>query len=379
MDPQQLNAAQRKLVLQQSVKMKQNIFSATVNPANGNVVNIVPRNVGLILRFIVEVTANYTDVAAGTTALTDFGVLNVISNIQFTDLQNNQRHNTYGLHLGLTSSFKEQQPFAAAYTPSQEQGNFGPNWNIVGATAPTTTVVGSSKTVYEVPIAYSDDDLRGAIYANVVANQMQLALTINPTPGPATGDDTFSVFYGAGAGDTTTISTVVINVYQEYLDQLPVGPSGVVLPVLDISTVYQLLYSNFTNIAPGQDYYIQYTNFRRYLAATIVYNNSGTRGGRGVGADINYWAQVSSNFTNIWKVDPFEQARITRRVLRSDPPPGTYYFGSRKQPIYTLTYGNMQLDLNPITAGASAYALVLWEFMALQNTLSSSGSLPANG
>lgn len=379
MTPDQINAAQRKYVLAQSVKMKQAIASGTVNPANGNVINIIPRNVGLILRFIIEATANFSVVAAGTTTITDFGALNIFSNVQFTDLQNNQRHNTYGFHLGLVSSYKERQPFVSSMTVAQSQGNFGANWALVGNTPPTTTVVGSAKAVYELPLAYSDEDLRGSIYANVVANQMQIALTINPNPAPASGDDTFSVFYGAGAGDTATITTVVYNIYQEYLDQLPIGQGGVVLPVIDISTVYQLLYSNFTNIAQGQDYYIQYTNFRRYLGVLGIYNNSGTRGGRGVGADVSYFAQVSANFTNIFKVDPFEQARLSRRLLRTDPPPGTYYFGSTGKPIYTLTYGNMQLDINPSTAGASAYFLALWEFMAIQNTLSSAGSLPANG
>jgi P3 major capsid protein len=376
MSPEQINAAQRKLVLQQSVRMKQNVFAATVNPANGNVVNIVPRNVGLVLRFIIEFNATFAILGGGTTSVTDFGALNVFSNIQFTDLQNNQRHNTYGLHFGLASSFKDGQPFASATTLAQVEGNFGANWSLCSATAPTTGATGTAKGFLEIPIAYSDDDLRGAIYANVVANQMQLQLTINPNPAPTTGDDTFQVFHGANA---SSISSVVINVYQEYLDQLPVGPNGAVLPTLDISTVYQLLYSNFTAIAAGQDYYVQYTNFRRYMSAFGIYNNSGTTGGRGTGADINYWAQVSSNFTNIFKVDPLEQARIARRILRSDPPAGTYYFGTRKHPIYTLAYGNMQIDLNPITAGASAYLLMLWEFFALQNTLSSAGSLPANG
>jgi P3 major capsid protein len=374
--PEQLNAAQRALVKAQSVKMKQAIYSGTITPANGNVVNIVPRNVGLILRFIIEFNATFAILGGGSTSATDFGALNVFSNIQFTDLQNNQRHNTYGSHFGLVSSFKDGQPYASATAPTQTEGNFGANWSLTATTAPTTGATGTAKGFLEVPIAYSDDDLRGAIYANVVANQMQLQLTINPSPAPTTGDDTFQVFHGANA---SSISSVTINVYQEYLDQLPLGPQGAVLPVLDISTVYQLLYTNFTAIAAGQDYYVQYTNFRRYMSAIGIYNNSGTTGGRSTGGDINYWAQVSSNFTNIFKVDPLEQARIARRLLRCDPPSGTYYFGTRKHPIYTLAYGNMQIDLNPITAGASAYLLMLWEFFALQNTLSSAGSLPANG
>lgn len=378
MSPAQLNMLQRKAVLEQGVRMKQVVFQGTFNPTQQPVVTVIPRNVGLITRFIVECVTHVTNTDTGDATLTDFGVLNALSNIQFTDLQNNQRHNTYGFHFGLLASAKERMPFASAQQLSSSQGNFGNNFPIVQSVTPlphTTLNTADLRTTYEIPIAYSDHDLRGAIYANVVANQMSLALTINPTPFAATGDDTYAIYKGA----TGVITSMDVTVYQEYIDQLPMGAQGVVLPAIDISTVYQLLFSNFTNIAVGQDFYLQYTNFRRYFSAFGVYNNSGTVGGRSNGSDINYWAQVSANFTNIWKVDPLEQARQTRRIIGSDPPLGVYYFPTRQQPIYTLTYGNMQIDLNPKIAGANAYLLMMWEFVALQNTLSNAGSLPANG
>lgn len=373
--PQQINAVQRKLVVNQSVKMKQSIASGTVTPSSTPVINIVPRNVGLVLDFIVEFNATFSTIGSGTVTATQFGALNVFSNIQFTDLQNNQRHNTYGFHFALTKSAKDRQPFLAANTLAQTQGDFGANWSLTSVTAPTTEDTGSAKGVLEIPIAYDHEDLRGSIYANVVANQMQLQLTINPNPCPASGDDTFAVFYG----EVSTISSLTYNIYQEYYDQIPTGAAGVVLPQMDISTVYQLLYSNFTSIAQNQDNYYQYTNFRRFMGVWMIYNSTGSQGGRNTGSDIDYLAQVSANFTNIFKVDPFEQARICRRILNDDPPPGSYYFSTRQKPIYTLTYGNMQIDLNPSTAEANAYALFMWEFFALQNTLSSAGSLPANG
>jgi hypothetical protein len=385
LSPTQLNAMQRKAVTGQAVKMKQSIFSGTFNPATTPVLNIVPRNVGLILRFIVEITASFTTTVPGsgtaTATLTDFGALNVFNNIQFTDLQNNQRHNTYGFHFGLLSSFKERQAFAGASTLAAADANFGNNFPIVTATGTIASTAGSAagtgtcRTVLEIPIAYSDDDLRGAIYANVVANQMNLALQFNPNPYAASGDDTFAVYAGAAG----TMTSVTVDVYQEYYDQLPMGATGVVLPVLDISTVYQLTFSNFTSIAANTDNYYQYTNFRRYLSAIGIYNSTGTLNGRMNGSDVGYWARVSANFTNIYKVDPLEQARIARRILGVDPPKGVYYFPSRDKPIYTLTYGNTQIDLNPISAGANAYLLFLWEFMALQNVLSTAGSLPSNG
>jgi P3 major capsid protein len=382
LSPEQLNGLQRRAILKSGVKMKQSIFSTTIaNPgANNNVINVVPRNVGLLLRFIVEVTATYAVTTGASAATTDFGALNSLSNVQFTDLQNNQRHNTYGLHFGMVSAFKEQQPWLGATSMAQESGNYGGNWPIATAVAPTTSVTGSSRTVYEIPVAIHDDDLRGAIYAGVVANQMNLQLTVNPNPTvlPA-ADDTFAVFSGAGVTGGGACTSVTINVYQEYYDQLPIGPQGIVLPQLDVATVYQLLYTSFKNIPAGQDFYFPYTNYRKYLSQIAIYNNSGVAGGRVTGADITYWAQVAANFTNIFNNGPLEQARIARRILGTDPPPGLYYFPSRSKPIDTLNYGNMQLDLKPITAGNNAYCLMMSEFIAYQNALANAGSLPANG
>jgi len=379
--PQQINAAQRKQVLSQSVNMKQSIYTATFNPSNSNnIVNVNVRPVGLIKRFIVEVEATFAELGgAGTAAVTDFGPLNLLSNIQFTDLQNNQRHNAPGLQFGLTSAFKEREVYAGALDYAQAGANYGANWELVFATAPTADATGSARMVYEIPIAYSDDDLRGAIYANVVSNQMFLQLTVNSNTVPNTGDDTFAVFYGSASTATSSVTSITINVYQEYLDQLPVGPNGIVLPTLDVSTMYQLLFTNFTNIAAGQPFYIQYTSFRRFMSVLMIFNNTGTRGGRETGQDIINWQLLSANFTPIFLEDPLERARVARRILGTDPPPGTYYFPSRSHPVYTLTYGNMQLALTASTAATAAYIFAMWEFFGQQNTLSQAGSLPANG
>ncbi len=64
--------------------------------------------------------------------------------------------------------------------------------------------------------------------------------------------------------------------------------------------------------------------------------------------------------------------------MQADMPPGTYYFSSREKPISTVQYGNMQLILNAITAGAGAYVSVGFEDFALVNTLNMAGSLAAS-
>ena len=41
--------------------------------------------------------------------------MNVLSQVQFTDLNNNVRINTAGWHLGLFDSLKYRQPYAGAF------------------------------------------------------------------------------------------------------------------------------------------------------------------------------------------------------------------------------------------------------------------------
>ena len=110
--------------------------------------------------------------------------------------------------------------------------------------------------VYEVPLAYSDDDLRGVVYANVVNATMQLQLTINTAgffAAGSTADTTKAVYSSADSSVLGTLTNVTITVYQVYLDQLPVGQNGVVLPVLDMATVYELKNTPFTALPNGID------------------------------------------------------------------------------------------------------------------------------
>jgi hypothetical protein len=128
----------------------------------------------------------------------------------------------------------------------------------------------------------------------------------------------------------------------------------------------------------GQDFPYQYANFRDFLSTFAVYVNNGTTGARGVGADINYWALQSANFTNIWKKEPALVALESRQLIQTDFPPGVYYFGTREKPISTTQYGNMQLVLNAATAANNPYELIAVEDFALVQTLSMAGSLAAS-
>src|SRR5690348_8859058 len=99
MTAQQVNALARAAIKARAVLMRQPIFTQTVTPSNQPTVQINPRNVGLITGFWVKVVATVTNPAGAEISLTDFGPANVLSQIQFNDLNNNTRIQTPGWHL----------------------------------------------------------------------------------------------------------------------------------------------------------------------------------------------------------------------------------------------------------------------------------------
>lgn len=369
------------LIRANAVPMTQQIFSQTINPANGNQINVIPRNVGLILGFWVElaVTVANTD-GALTLSLTDANIANLLSNITFIDLQNNTRINTVGRHVEFVNSVKNRRVMGSSLVYStgfDTPIKYGSNWSPITAPATIANGVTSAaiKMMYWIPLAYSDTDYRGAVFANVVNATMALNLTVNPNAIVAAGVDQTNAVYAGAAG---AITSVTCTVYQKYLDQLPIASNGAfVLPNLDLRTIYELKNTTLTAITPGNDFPVQYPNFRDFLSTTVEYV-SATAGTRGVGADINYWGLQTANLTFQWKIDPQLSALQTRQILGSDGWRGLYYFSSRLKPIATTQYGNMQLVLNAITAGAGAYMNVFWEDFGMLNTLPGASSLPAS-
>lgn len=381
------NAQATSLLTSKALTMIQNIFAGTVYPpANPVIQNLTPRNVGIIKKFVVEIVGTITNTdGADTLTLTDTGLANLLSNVTFYDLNNNLRINTSGLHLSLLSQAKRRNPFSATAQWSTIYTTGGANnassifatppalWPVLQA--PATIAHGTSgqvRAVFEIPIAYNDEDLRGAIFANVINSTMNLQLTLNANAVVAAGADTTYAVYSGAAGNFTSAT---VNVYQVYLDQLPSDPKTgkLILPTTSLSTVYELKNTIFPPFQPGQDNPVPFTNFRNFFSLFLAYNNNGTT--RATGGDINYFSLQTANFTNIFKYDPLYAAMIVRDIMKTDLPAGFYYFSFRRQPIWTTQYGNMQVNVNPITAAAGNYCQAMWEDMALQNTLSGGSSL----
>jgi hypothetical protein len=375
LSPQQQNILNRNIILQNAVEMRQQTYGQTLTGTiPGQVVNIPLRNVGLLKRLYVEIIFNLAQSAAETFTRTAQGPACVLSQVAFTDLSNQTRIQTTGWHLHHLATMRRANAFGAAFTNDSPVG-IGSNFGVIKAPASVTTIQ-QIRMYYEVPLAYSDVDLRGAIYANVVNATMNLQLTVNPNLVAATGANSIQSVYSSSTASLGTITAFTVNVYQIYLDQLPMTQRGPVLPILDLSTAYTLNNTAISGLAVNQDNPISYANFRDFLSTTLIYDNNGAVN---AGTDINYFALQSANYTNIWKNNPFVTALEARNSIGDDPPLGTYYFQSRGKPVSTIQYGNMQLIVNPstVTSATGSQLLIGFEAMMLINMATSAGSLAA--
>lgn len=385
------NLNNRALVLSQSVNMLQPVTTNTIFPANQPTLTVVPNFVGLIKRFYIEVSGTIANTGSTTINLTPWGLANIISTIIYTDPQNNQRHNTLGLHLALLSCAKRNRPFGTALAVNTSNGTTAANmagminsdqasWPVF--VAPKTIASGASgnfRAVFELPLAYSDSDLRGAVYSNLVNATQNIQITINQNAVTANPTDPTYAVYSGAAGSAGSITTATVTTYQEYLYQLPTAQDGTpILPGIDISTIYQLKNSPQSGITANQNFNVSYANFNSFVSTLAIYNSTGTNAGLLFGSDVNYWQLTAANLTAIWKQDPLLVAQNSRERILFDMPAGSYYFDSRLAPILTNQFGNVQLTLNPLAGGANATMQVLWEYFASLNTAGAGGSLQSS-
>jgi hypothetical protein len=395
---QQANQLANQLIRSQAIEMYTQlppvVLSATTNNA-GQVVNITPRNVGLLKGFFIEYNATIKNTNASA-ALIPYGFcgMNFFSNVMFTDLQNNVRVNCPGYQLAFLNSIKTKGPAGVAILKSafSNVGTYGEStvgtvqgvvgiptiWNI-----PTTIAAGATGVLtgfVHVPISYSDHDYRGAIYANVINGQMSLQLTLNPVPGFLTGgSQALSIMGPADNANSMQILSSNILVTQVYMDQLPIDPkSGLpILPQRDISTIYELKNTTFTGATSGNDFPMQYPNFRDVLSSILVLDSPTASPTPQM---TNYFSLQAANSTNIWKRTPSLNALLTRAVIGTDFPGSVSYFSYRAKPLSTTQYGNLQLIYNPSSSWTNTSPIYhAWESFASIATITQAGSLAAGG
>ena len=405
----QANKLANDLIRSQAIEMQTQLPPIALSNAinnSGQQVNVIPRNVGLLKGFFVEFNAtikNNNAVDPMFVNLSQLSAANFFSNVMFTDLQNNVRINCPSYQLVLLNTIKNKAPFGMAISfnsydagtiqwfdgQASVQGSVG----LVPWHAPTTALAPGASSyisgVMHIPIAYSDHDYRGAIYSNVINGQMGLQLTINPAPAFLAGKTPMLCI--GGPGDTSTslqILNTQIVVTQVYMDQLPIDPkSGLpILPQRDISTIYELKNTTFTGAVSGNDFPMQYPNFRDVLSSIVLFDNPGLgppttqfAGQNNTTPQItNYFSLQAANSTNIFRRTANLNNVMTRAVIGTDMPFGIAYFSYRGKPLSTTQYGNLQLIFNPNATWLQTSPIYhCWESFASIATISQAGSLAA--
>jgi len=357
------------------------------SPGPGSVLTFQLRNVGLVKRVLVQFKATVTAGASTTQTLTKWGLANLVSNVTFYDLGNNQRINTTGWHLTAVASAKRRRVFGAAYTSDTPLG-YGNNNNRI-MYAPSTIAANASSEIdfaLEIPFVKNDNDLRGAIYADVNQAQMQIQVTLNPNMFVSSTADATTAMYQSGGTDLASLSNLTWQVYQNYLDQLPratvqnsAGNNQVpILPNQDIGTAYLLNNSVSALPVANQDNTQSFINARTYESVIIAYDNNGTLNVNG--SDLNYVNIQSANFTNILNLNPRMLGLMCRNVIMDDFPAAMYYISFANRPIDTNQYGNMQVVVNPNSVGgSSAYIAYGWEAFGIIGLVNQGGSIQSGG
>lgn len=377
--PQNANLAARAAVLQTAMPMVQKIFEKSYTASDfGQPQNVPIQNVGLMTHLTIEIEGTLTQAASETLTRTELGMANVLSDVRFTDLNNQDRVATKGWHLHYLASARRQRAFGAAVT-NDSPTSMGSNMEIIHGPA-TVTTADQWRMFYEVPCAYSPTDLRGAVYASVVNATMNLAFTLNSNfVVGSTANPTLAAYISSTAGDLGVLSAVTVRIYQHYLDQLPQAKNGPVLPLLDLATVYVLNHTTKGGLVVG-DNQIAYANFRSFLSTFLLYDDFGS--GAAPPTSVTDFAILAANFTPLQKYDPYMQALLSRLHVGDDFPAelarAMYYFDHRRKPINTINYGNMALNANLASVKASTSQIFYgFEALAIQNQLTQAGSLYA--
>lgn len=371
---QQANMAARQLILQNAIEATQQIYTTTSTAGMGTVLTIPCHNVGFVKKFLVEVNATISGSAGVTHTLSKIGAANLLSNITLTDLNNQQRINTTGWHLMAVQSAKYREIYGAASVTDTPLGYGNNITNTMNAPLTITGTAASTNVnaIFEVPVTYSDHDLRGGIYAGVVGATFQLQVTISPTVAVASGVDATLAVYQSSTSTVATLPSFTVTVYQVYLDQLPMGNNGPILPLMDMGQGYFLNNTTLGGLVANQDLQIQYANFREFMSTTVVFDNGGNLN---PGTDVVAWKLQTANLVNLFNVTANVVSLWTRLRISADMPTGMYYFDHRQKPIATLQSGNMALLGNFSTVNTNASLLIGFESIGQFNQVLSAGSL----
>jgi len=301
---------------------------------------------GVLVQFRVPVT-----VANNNAIPSPFGPWNLVQQIAYNDFAGVQRTRTHGFQLWAAQSFKQGDAVSAIPASSISSGATpGLNYNTNILAQPTATGDGEIYFSLYVPMAYDpNSDLTGAVLTQTNVGEHYITLQL---ANAIQGSDPWACPYLSGDA-TVTLTTgenITIETYQYYVQPQNMGAEN--LPLLDLSTVYGFEggYQLSANIASGQSTFINFPNNRSILSTLITFENGGAVDPNG--DDISQITLVANSNTNFREMSPRLVRETMRNIANCDVAGGTYYIASRRQPVLTQLYANVQAKIDVITAQA---------------------------
>lgn len=347
MSPQQQNILARTNLLQTGISMVKRL--PAVQGALGTQVKIPLQRMGIMTGVLLQFTVPVTIATAPATP-SPVAPWNVAQTVEYQDFAGVKRTRTNGFQLWAANSMKAADPMSAI--PAQNYaGGAGPLLNSDTNILQVPTAVGTANLLFSlyVPMAYNpENDLTGAVLTQTNVGEhfinVQLAnALVNADPWIAP--------YIAGAA--TSAGNVVIEAFQYYIQ--PQAMDAYNLPVIDLSTIYGYEggYQNTANIVTGQSCFVNYPNNRSILSGLFNFENGSAFTLNGT--DLNGIVLLANSNTNFREMSARMLRETMRNMVNADLPGGSYYISSRRQPIMTQLYANVQarFDLGTVNAGVS--------------------------
>lgn len=353
LSPQQQNFLARQNLLTTGISMVKRI--QPVSGALGSQIKIPLLRMGIMTGVMLQFTVPVT-VAEGGATPSPVAPWNIAQVVAYNDFAGTQRTRTNGFQLWAAQSLKQGDALSAIPDMSGGAG-VSPSLNYDTNILNQTVEEGEGEIRFSlyVPMAYDpSNDLTGAVLTqtNVGEHYITVQLANN-----LVSDDPWIAPYIDGDVSSTGVT---VEAFQYYIQPQSMGMEN--LPIIDLSTVYGFegAYQTTANIASGQATYVNLPNNRSILSSLITYENGNAFTANGT--DINQITVVANSNTNFKEMTPRLVRETMRNITNSDLPAGSYYLGSRRQPILTQLYANVQAKMDVISAAQSGTVQFISQF-----------------
>lgn len=353
MNPLQQNMMARQRLLQQGISMVKQL--PTVTQTNLNQIRIPLQRMGIMTGVLLQFALQVDVTDAGTPAVSLMAPYNIAKQVTYTDFAGVNRTKTNGWQLHTAQSFKQGDALSAI--PSMSGGSgAAPSLNYNTNILNMPVAAGANQLIYfsiYVPMAYDPaNDLTGAVLTQTNVGEHFITVDL---PSALSGADPWQ--YPFGSSSTVALDSLTVQAFQFYIQ--PQAMNADFLPLIDLSTVYGFEggYQTTANIAANQDVFVNYPNNRSVLSALISYeNNSAFTANE---TDVNSIVLLANSNTHFREMTPRMLREAMRNMVNSDIASGSYFITSRRQPILTQLYANVQAKFNIASvAGAGVTQLI---------------------